>query len=77
MFLKLLHNTMFSEHFIRTDVLAPETERTDCLMKKEYISEIKNLLPFADEELLDFVFQLLCKSVEKPLTPLGERPQSV
>ena len=32
-------------------------------MKNEYITEINNLLPLADEELLDFVFQLLQKSV--------------
>ena len=29
----------------------------------EYITEINNLLPLADEELLDFVFQLLQKSI--------------
>lgn len=32
-------------------------------MKNEYIAKIDNILPFADEELLDFVFQLLQKSV--------------
>lgn len=32
-------------------------------MKKEYIAEINNLLPLADVELLDFVFQLLQKSI--------------
>lgn len=35
-------------------------------MEKEYIKEINNLLQFADVELLDFIFQLLQKSVEKP-----------
>jgi hypothetical protein len=45
-------------------------------MKNEYIAEINNLLPLADIELLDFVFQLLQKSVDKPLTPLTEHPQS-
>ena len=35
-------------------------------MKDEYITEINNLLQLADEELLDFVYQLLQKSV----TPL-------
>jgi hypothetical protein len=35
-------------------------------MKHEYIQDINNLLPYADLELLDFVFQLLDKSVEKP-----------
>ena len=35
-------------------------------MKNEYITEINNLLPLADAELLDFIFQVLQKSVEKP-----------
>lgn len=38
-------------------------------MKQEYITEINNLLPYADIELLDFVFQLLNKSVEMPINP--------
>lgn len=29
----------------------------------EYINEINKLLPLADEELLDFVYQLLQKSI--------------
>lgn len=45
-------------------------------MKKEYIEKIESLLPLADEELLDFVFQLLVKSVEKPVTPSEEHQQS-
>ncbi len=45
-------------------------------MKKEYIKEINNLLPLADTELLDFIFQLLHKSVKKPVTPLKEHQQS-
>lgn len=45
-------------------------------MKKEYITEINNLLPLADEELLDFVFQLLHKSVKKPVTPSTKHQQS-
>lgn len=32
-------------------------------MKNEYITEINNLLPLADEDLLDFVYQLLQKSI--------------
>jgi hypothetical protein len=44
-------------------------------MKNEYITEINNLLPLADIELLDFVFQLLQKSVE-PLTPCEEQLKS-
>lgn len=32
-------------------------------MKNEYITEINNLLPLADEELLDFVYQVLQKSI--------------
>lgn len=42
-------------------------ERMDSPMKNEYIEKIENLLPCADEELLDFVFQLLQKSI----TPLS------
>lgn len=42
-------------------------------MKAEYIAEINNLLPLADAELLDFIYQVLQKSI----TPLEERPQSV
>ena len=45
-------------------------------MKKEYITEINNLLPLADEDLLDFVFQFLIKSVEKPVNPSTSQKQS-
>ncbi len=47
-------------------------------MKKEYMTKIAELLPHADIDLLDFVFQLLQKSVEKPLNfnPSEEHPQS-
>ena len=45
-------------------------------MKQEYIDEIKNLLPHADNDLLDFIFQLLKKSVEVPLNPSETHPQS-
>ena len=45
-------------------------------MKNEYITEITNLLPYADAELLDFVFQLLKKSVEIPVIPLETHLQS-
>ncbi len=34
----------------------------------DYINEINKLLSVADEELLDFVFQLLQKSVNPSLT---------
>jgi hypothetical protein len=44
-------------------------------MKNEYIAKINDRLPLADIELLDFVFQLLQKSVE-PLTPFEEQPKS-
>lgn len=37
-------------------------------MKTDYIAKIENLLPHADEELLDFVFQLLQKSINSSLT---------
>ena len=43
--------------------------------KTDYIKEINNLLPLADIDLLDFVFQLLQKSID-PVTPLEEHPQS-
>lgn len=32
-------------------------------MKNEYITKINNLLPLADVELLDFIYQILNKSV--------------
>lgn len=41
-------------------------------MKEECIAEINNLLNLADIELLDFIFQLLQKSV----TPLEAHQQS-
>ena len=37
-------------------------------MTTEYITEINKLLPLADTELLDFVFQFLQQSIEKPIT---------
>lgn len=45
------------------------------LNSTEYIEKIEILLPLADIELLDFVFQFLSKSVEKP-TPLTSQKQS-
>lgn len=47
-------------------------------MQKEYIEKITSLLPYADLDLLDFIFQVLQKSVEKPLkpNPSKEHPQS-
>lgn len=36
-------------------------------MKNEYIEKIESLLPYADEDLLDFVFQLLQKSISPSL----------
>lgn len=44
-------------------------------MKEEYIVEINNLLPLADPDLLDFVFQLLKKSIEQ-VNPSETQPQS-
>ena len=41
-------------------------------MTTEYITEINNLLPLADAELLDFVLQFLQQSIEAPLTPSEE-----
>ena len=44
--------------------------------KTEYITEINNLLNLADVELLDFVFQLLQKSISQSITPSEEHLQS-
>lgn len=41
-------------------------------MKNEYIEEINNLLPQADIETLDFIFQFLHRSIN----PLTEHLQS-
>lgn len=41
-----------------------------------YIKKINELLQYADLDLLDFTFQFLQKSVETPLTPSEEHPQS-
>lgn len=41
-----------------------------------YIKKINELLQNADLDLLDFTFQFLQKSVEKPLNPSEEHPQS-
>ena len=41
-----------------------------------YIKKINELLNEADLELLDFIFQLLEKSVKKPVTPSKEHQQS-
>ena len=46
-------------------------------MKNEYITEINNLLQFADIELIDFVLQLLQKNVEIPISPLETHLQLV
>ena len=47
------------------------------MKKTEYINEINNLLPFADVEILDFVYQFLQKSVDTALqiNPLTEQSQ--
>lgn len=42
--------------------------------KTDYINEINNLLALADEDLLDFVFQLLLKSVNPSLTETHLQP---
>ncbi len=41
-------------------------------MKENYIKDINNLLPKADLDLLDFIYQLL----EKSVTPSKEALQS-
>lgn len=47
------------------------------MKKTEYVNEINNLLPFADVEILDFIYQFLQKSVDTTLqvTPLIEHSQ--
>lgn len=45
-------------------------------MPIEYITEINNLLPLADVELLDFIYQLLQKSVPQSITPSETHLQS-
>ena len=50
-------------------------ERTILPMKKEYIAEINNLLPNVDVELLDFIYQLLQKSIDKSFSSLEMHPQ--
>lgn len=40
----------------------------------DYITEINNLLQLADEELLDFIFQLLKKSINPSLTETLQQP---
>ena len=45
-------------------------------MTNEYITEINNLLPLADVELLDFICQLLQKSVPQSVTPSEMQIQS-
>lgn len=50
--------------------------KEDNRMQKEYITEINNLLPLADDELLDFVLQLLQRSIEKSVTPFASHQQS-
>lgn len=41
-------------------------------MTNEYIEKIESLLPYADIELLDFVFQFLQQSIETPAIPSSE-----
>lgn len=47
--------------------LPRKNERIDSTVNNEYIEKIESLLPYADEELLDFVFQLLQKSINPSL----------
>lgn len=55
------------QNIISEQVFLPRILKGLIFLKKEYINEINNLLPLADTELLDFIFQLLNKSVEKKL----------
>ena len=45
-------------------------------LKNEYIIEINNLLQQANIETLDFIYQFLNKSVNKPATPSEINQQS-
>ena len=54
--------------------LLPITKGLIHPMKNEYIEKIENLLPLADEDLLDFVFQLLQKSISPSLTETQTQP---
>ena len=38
------------------------------MLKTEYIAEINNLLPLADIEQLDFIYQLLQNSIPQSIT---------
>lgn len=44
------------------------------MTRTEYIKEIDNLLELADDELIDFVFQLLQKSVTPSLKEKHQQP---
>lgn len=46
---------------------------TTVMQKTDYINEINNLLPLADEEFLDFLLQLLQKSVSPSLIEMCQR----
>lgn len=50
----------------------PRIDERKIPMPNEYIAEINKLLPYADVELLDYVLQLLQKSV----TPSEEQLQT-
>ena len=47
------------------------------MKKTEYVEKIETLLPYADIEILDFVFQFLQKSIDATaqITPLVEHSQ--
>ena len=65
----MIFKTVSFYTIFRTFVLAPDNERMIAAMKKEYITEINNLLPHADAELLDLILQLLKKSVAISISP--------
>lgn len=43
------------------------------MKKTDYIDEINNLLNLADEELLDFIYQLLRKSINPSLIEMQKQ----
>lgn len=44
------------------------------MQNTDYITEINKLLNLADEELLDFIYQLLQKSINPSLIEMQQQP---
>lgn len=82
-YLPLICKSSIKYNIFRTlkseQVFLPRIDERMIQMQKEYIEKIENLLPYAELDLLDFIFQVLQKSVTPPLNtnPSKEHPQSV